>query len=69
MSLQEYRRRAFLTLDELAEKAGVTKVTVWRIEHGKYQRLAMQTMRKIAGALDVPPDNIREFAAEVRKQP
>lgn len=67
MTLQQYRRRAFLSIEDLAAKADVAPGTIWRIENGKHKRLTMKTMRTIAEALDVQPDDIREFAAEVRK--
>jgi transcriptional regulator with XRE-family HTH domain len=81
MSLKEHRRRAYLTIEALAAKAGVSKDTIVRIEIGKRPpkgvsrpvgdkdpgQLRMQTMLKIAEALGVKPDDIREFAAEVRK--
>lgn len=67
MTLREYRRQAFLSMQDLADKAGVTTVTVWRIENNKHKRLTMKTMRAIAGALSVPPGDIREFAAESKK--
>lgn len=67
MTLKEYRRQAFLSIQDLADRAGVATVTVWRIENGKHKRLNMKTMRAIAGALSVPPGDIREFAAEASK--
>jgi DNA-binding XRE family transcriptional regulator len=67
MTMQEHRRRKFMTQDELAAASGVTRDTIWRIENGKYERLRMKTMKALAHALQVEPDDIREFAAEVRK--
>jgi transcriptional regulator with XRE-family HTH domain len=64
-TLEEHRKAAYLTLRELAEKAGVALRTVWRIENGEYESLQPRTMRKIAGALGVPPSEVSEFAAEV----
>jgi transcriptional regulator with XRE-family HTH domain len=50
--LRELRRRKVLTLEELAEKAGVGRNTIWRLEHG-VMGAQPRTIRKLAKALDV----------------
>jgi DNA-binding Xre family transcriptional regulator len=62
--LREHRRAALLTSTELAEKAGLSPATVWRIEGGKVRNIHISTMRKIAEALAVKPKEISEFAIE-----
>ncbi len=51
--LLEHRVRAALSQRELAVRAGVTPMTVWRIEQGKEARPT--TIRKLAKALKVKP--------------
>ena len=55
--LRELRRRRVLTLEELAEKAGVGRNTVWRLEHG-LMGAQPRTIRKLARALDVEPEEM-----------
>ena len=52
--LRELRRRKVLTLEELAEKAGVGRNTIWRLEHG-VMGAQPRTIRKLAKALGVDP--------------
>ncbi len=59
--LATLRRRRLLTLRALAALAGVTPVTVMRIEHDTVVP-TFKTMAKIAAALGVEPDQIAEFA-------
>ncbi len=55
--LRELRRRRVLTLEELAQKAGVGRNTVWRLEHG-LMGAQPRTIRKLAKALDVEPEEL-----------
>jgi transcriptional regulator with XRE-family HTH domain len=55
--LRELRRRRVLTLEELAEKAGVGRNTIWRLEHG-VMGAQPRTIRKLAKALDVEPEDL-----------
>jgi transcriptional regulator with XRE-family HTH domain len=55
--LRELRRRRVLTLEELAEKAGVGRNTVWRLEHG-VMGAQPRTIRKLAKALNVEPEEL-----------
>ncbi len=56
-TLRMARDEAFLTQDELAERAKVSRVTIANIELGNYRPLA-KTARKIAAALGVAPGEI-----------
>ena len=55
--LRELRRRRVLTLEELAQKAGVGRNTVWRLEHG-LMGAQPRTIRKLAKALDVESEEL-----------
>jgi len=58
--LATVRRRKLLTQRALADMAGVTQATIVALELGKATP-RIQTMRKIATALDVEPMEIAEF--------
>ncbi len=60
--LVEVRRGAYMTIRQLADKAGVALRTVWRIENHKPGQINLTTMKKIADALGVHPTEIAEFA-------
>ena len=55
--LRELRRRRVLTMEELAEKAGVGRNTIWRLEHG-VMGAQPRTIRKLAKALGVEPEDL-----------
>ena len=55
--LRELRRRRVLTLEELADKAGVGRNTIWRLEHG-VMGAQPRTIRKLARALNVEPEEL-----------
>jgi transcriptional regulator with XRE-family HTH domain len=55
--LRELRRRRVLTLEELAEKAGVGRNTIWRLEHG-VMGAQPRTIRKLARALNVEAEEL-----------
>jgi transcriptional regulator with XRE-family HTH domain len=59
--LRDIREKKFLTQEELAQKAGLTVVTINRIEKGR-QKPRFKTIRKLAEALSVEPGDI-EFRA------
>ena len=54
--LRYWRDRRLLSMRELAEKAGVGYVTIFRLEHGK--TATGRTVRKLAEALQVTPDDL-----------
>jgi transcriptional regulator with XRE-family HTH domain len=55
--LRELRRRRVLTLEELAEEAGVGRNAIWRLEHG-VMGAQPRTIRKLAKALNVEPEEL-----------
>ncbi len=52
--LKTLRSEHVLTLRELAEEAGVSKDTIWRLENG-HSEAHPSTIRKLARALGVQP--------------
>lgn len=58
MMLRELRERAGMTQVQLAVKAGLTPSTVYKLESGKAKRPSYTTLRSIASALGVRPDEV-----------
>jgi transcriptional regulator with XRE-family HTH domain len=56
--LKEWRTRRLLTQEDLAAKSGVGVNTIIRIEGGQWPRIS--TLRKLAEALAVTPDELIE---------
>jgi transcriptional regulator with XRE-family HTH domain len=63
--LKEVRQRKALTQQQLAEKAGVNRVTIARIEGGKDEPFPT-TLRKVADALGVEPAELLEPVSDTR---
>ena len=61
--LRKARQRRMLTQAELAQRAGTTEATVNRLENG-LQRPRISTVRRLAEALGVPPEDLIEWGAE-----
>lgn len=55
--LKELREENVLSQRELAQRAGLTQMTVWRLENG-YKDAHPQTIRKLAGVLGVKPKEL-----------
>lgn len=55
--LRTLRGEHVLTLRELAEEAGVSKDTIWRLENG-HSEAHPSTIRKLAKALGVQPKEL-----------
>lgn len=49
--IREMREQKGITQDELSEKSGITRATLWRLESGEVT--TTKTLMKIADALDV----------------
>ena len=60
--LKALRSEHVLTLRELAEEAGVSKDTIWRLENG-HSEAHPSTIRKLAKALDVQPKELVKAGA------
>lgn len=65
--LATLRKRRLLTQRALADKAGVTQATLVALERGRATP-RIQTMEKIAAALDVDPMEISEFNRAIEGQ-
>jgi transcriptional regulator with XRE-family HTH domain len=66
--LQLLRQRRGLTQQKLADEAGVSKMTIIRIEKGKSTNMQLQTLRSIAKAPGVGLDELLA-ASEQEKRP
>lgn len=64
--LATMRRRRLLTQRALAEKAGITHAALVALELGRATP-RIQTMNKIATALDVAPMDIAEFKRAIER--
>lgn len=58
LRLREWRRRRALSQAELAARAGVSKATVVNLEHPGRRTPHPRTVRKLAMALGVEPENL-----------
>jgi transcriptional regulator with XRE-family HTH domain len=59
--LRELREERVFSQRELARLAGLTHVTVWRLENG-YSEARPATIRKLAGVLGVEPKELTKGA-------
>lgn len=62
--LKAARKRAAMSMRDLADASGVTLLTIHRIETGKVKDAFPSTLRKLAEALDVKPAELMSEAAE-----
>jgi transcriptional regulator with XRE-family HTH domain len=60
--LKALRESRVLTLRELSEESGVTLNTIWRLESGYNKRARPSTIRKLATALGVQPQELIRLA-------
>ena len=56
--VKELRTERVMSLRELAEAAGVSKDTIWRLESGVSTNAHPSTIRKLARAFDVAPSEL-----------
>jgi len=68
-TLREWRAARGISYRELAERAGVARWTVGRIENGQAQRVNRSTVQSLATALGVKPHQVAEFAASGKPTP
>lgn len=57
-NLAEVRKDKWLTQEELAEKSGISRVTIANIERGAVTNLKISTMLSLANALDSTVEEI-----------
>lgn len=60
--LRKVRTRQFIPVVELAERSGLTKMTIWRLERGRPAQ--MTTVRKLVTALGVEPRDLAVIHGE-----
>ena len=58
--LRQLREARSYSLRELAQLSGLTYNTIWRIEDGQRVRPYPSTIRKLAHALGVEPNELRK---------
>ena len=63
VKLRSVRERLFVTQEELAERTGMSRATISRIESGQ-QRPRISTVRKLAAALGVSPEKLIDWNGE-----
>ena len=56
--LRRLRRERLLTQQQLSDRAGLGPNEVSRIESGAVKNPRFDTIRKLAAALDVPPEDL-----------
>lgn len=56
------REELLITPEELAKMAGVNRSTIYNIEVGRHAKVQLGTLRKVAGALGLEPQDLREKA-------
>ncbi len=56
--VREARERRFFSQRELADRAGVNRNTVWRIETSGHTDVHPRTIRRLAEALSVDPASL-----------
>jgi transcriptional regulator with XRE-family HTH domain len=61
-SLREHRHARFISIEDLANKAGVSTKTIVDTELGR-TRPKFRTIRKLSQALGIDPAEVAEFAA------
>lgn len=60
-----WRECRWLTQEELEQQSGVKVATIRRVEHG--ENASLRTVRKLAGALGIAPEQLRDEAPERAK--
>lgn len=59
-NLKQIREKSKMTQAELAEKSGVGRVTISRLETGELEETTLGTLSKLANALRVSIDDLVE---------
>lgn len=58
MRVRELREKAYLSQQQLADKAGLTKSAIFKLETGRIVNPHGVTLRRIADALGVDPSEL-----------
>lgn len=59
MTLSEARRKAGLTQDQLADRAGVDQTTISSLETGRKSSPKFDTVLRLARVLNIAPEQLR----------
>jgi transcriptional regulator with XRE-family HTH domain len=59
--LEDLRRRRAMSQFDLASAAGVSISTIYKLEHGRAERVRPKSARAIAEALGVTPEEVDEL--------
>lgn len=62
--IRQFREQRGIQIDDLAARAGVALETLRDIESGAITKPMPMTLRRIARALNVPPDELLESASQ-----
>ncbi len=65
--LRLVRRAKLLTQEQLAQEAGLNRVTIWQLETG-IRNPQLSTIRRLADALGVTPELLLEAPARPRRR-
>ena len=66
-AIRFYRKRAGITQEELARRAGIATTSVVRLETGEVRQPRYDTFMKLAGALQVNPAQFVRFVSDIGK--
>ncbi len=58
-----------MSLNELAEKVGITNVNLSKIKNNRVNAIRFSTLAAICAALDCTPGDILEYKAQVKNPP
>ena len=56
--IEELRTKAGMTKKDLAQKAGITRCTIWKLEKNPERSTTTRTLKKLAQALCVPSEEL-----------
>lgn len=63
--LRRIRERKALSRRDLASLSGVDESTIYRFEHGRTTQVRPSTIRRLASALGVQPEQLTSVQAEL----
>jgi transcriptional regulator with XRE-family HTH domain len=64
--IKEFRSKLGLTQEELAQKAGIPYATLSKIENDKVKNPTINTLIKIAQALEIKVDDLIEYTKNAK---
>ena len=62
MTLKEHRHQRHMRVGELSVLSGISTSTIRRIERGGYKAIKPLTIQNVSNALNVPPQEVAQFA-------